>query len=546
MSSGQEELASADPPASVDTVESVDTGSVGTGSVGTSPGLPSSQTKRPVSHTSEEDELAKKLRPDESDFSSSLSRRSETFATAASSTYNDVPTEVPAWMKSKRQVNESNKYDKYGARRLRGDHAPNDSSLKDLPSHREDRYSRYGAPPRSSGDSRVIRREPEPETRRKDTVVVEEPDEEATGVTAYTTVPKISGPGLESDYRMFHSKISHKENKDINSIVRQHYNQRTYHSKHQGSRTKSPIYKMRNFNNAIKYILLGNWVERRAPNAPLVLLDMCCGKGGDLNKCEFVNVDQYVGIDISDASVREAYSRYSQNKARFIPQNSQSTRHRDSKRYNFEACFATGDLFTYSVPEVLEKNFPGIIDGLFPVDSVSVQFAFHYAWETESKVRTVLNNITRSLRPGGTFIGTIPSSDFIRDKIVKKEYIADKTFGNELYHVKFERDPPEDGIFRSPYGNRYDYFLKDAVDDVPEYVVPFETLRLLCEDYGLTLKYKKNFSEIFAQEIPKYFKRLNKNLVDGMKRADGKYGVEGAEKEAVAFYIGFVFEKVGG
>lgn len=61
----------------------------------------------------------------------------------------------------------------------------------------------------------------------------------------------------------------------------------------------------------------------------------------------------------------------------------------------------------------------------------------------------------------------------------------------------------------------------------------------------MILKYKKNFIEIFNLEIPKYFSKLNKNLIDGMKRADGKYGVEGDEKEAVAFYIGFVFEKLG-
>ena len=302
---------------------------------------------------------------------------------------------------------------------------------------------------------------------------------------------------------------------------------------------------MRNFNNAIKYILLGNWVKRRAPNTPLVFLDLCCGKGGDLNKCEFVNVDQYIGIDISEASIREAFSRYSQNKARFIPQNIQARRDRDSKRYNFEACFATGDLFTYTIPEILEKNFSGIVDALFPVDAISVQFSFHYAWETEKKVRTMLTNVTRSLRPGGTFIGTIPSSDFIRSKIVKKEFNEERAFGNSLYRARFEQQPPEDGHFLSPYGNRYDYFLKDAVDNVPEYVVPFETLRLLCEDYGLILKYRQNFPDIFNLEIPNYFSRLNKNLIEGMKRADGKYGVEGDEKEAVAFYIGFVFEKVG-
>ncbi|WPK24893.1 hypothetical protein PUMCH_002192 [Australozyma saopauloensis] len=497
-----------------------------------------------------------------SDPHSALSRRGISHSTQhkKASVYTDTNQEVPAWMRSKLANDAAHKYDKYGGRRTveltiarseesKDPYAKYASPKEDEATQLqpEDPYAKYGARPRQQADSRVIRRDPEPERKRRHNrpEPVENVEEPIAEVAAYTSVPSLKGPGNKTDYKTFQSNISHKENKDINSIVRQHYNQRTHQSKLQGSRTRSPIYKMRNFNNAIKYILLGNWVKRRAPNAPLVFLDLCCGKGGDLNKCEFVNVDQYIGIDISDASVREAFSRYSQNKARFIPQNPQSKRSRDSRRYNFEACFATGDLFSYTIPEILEKNFSGIIDALFPVDAVSIQFSFHYAWETEDKVRTILTNVSRSLRPGGTFIGTIPSSDFIRSKILKKEFTEERTFGNDLYHVRFEQEPPEDGHFESPYGNRYDYFLKDAVDDVPEYVVPFETLRLLCEDYGLILKYKQNFPDIFNLEIPNYFSKLNKNLVDGMKRADGKYGVEGDEKEAVAFYIGFVFEKVG-
>lgn len=510
----------------------------------------SASVKRPIS---EEETENKRVHPE--DFSNSLSRRaalSRPTPTSASA-YSDTGKAIPAWMKSKTQNKEENKYDKYGGRKSAVfKNASEDRYAKYAPAN--DRYAKYGAA-RSDESSRVIRREPEPESDRRvrrethshdqQQQQQEEEVEPDNPVAAYTSIPTVGSAGKNSEYRTFHSSITHKENRDINSIVRAHYNQRTHQLKLQGSRTKSPIYKMRNFNNTIKYMLLGNFVKRRQEGHPIVFLDLCCGKGGDLNKCEFVNVDQYIGVDISDASVKEAYSRYSQNKARFIPQNPNSKRNRDSRRYNFEACFATGDLFTYALPEILEPNFPGIMDGLFPVDSVSLQFSFHYAWETELKVRQILTNITRSLRPGGTFIGTIPSSDFIRDKIVKKDYVGEKTFGNSLYHVKFENDPPEDGVFRSPFGNKYDYFLKDAVDDVPEYVVPFEYFRLLCEDFGLVLKYKKNFIDIFNLEIPKYFSKLNKNLVDGMKRADGKYGVEGDEKEAVNFYVGFVFEKLG-
>lgn len=484
---------------------------------------------------------------------------------------------VPAWMREPEEA--QNRYDRYVPRvdnRRRGD--PRVAEVRQDPRYakylRQDQEERRIRRPDDEYEGDHKRRRPEMVTqfddRRQGTrknhpgqagqLESEENGDEQQGddeeetpgneepVEAQPYSRLATSVQSTQHYHTFQSHIANKENKDINSIVRSHYNQRTIQSKMQGSRTKSPIYKLRNFNNAVKYMLLGNHVRKNPnPGLPTVILDMCCGKGGDLNKAEFVGADQYVGIDISDASVKEAFHRYRRNKARFIPRDGGRAGQRDSRKYNFEACFATGDCFQQSIPEILEPNFPGIVNGLFPVDCVLIQFSMHYSFESEERVRTMLNNVSKSLRPGGTFVGTIPSSDFIRDKIVNKDFLpgTNNKFGNELYSVTFDRTPPSDGIFRPPFGNKYDYFLKDAVDNVPEYVVPFEVFRLMCEEVGLTLRYKKNFIEIFNQEIPKYFHKLNRNLVDGMKRADGKYGAEGAEKEAVSFYLGFAFEKLG-
>ena len=40
---------------------------------------------------------------------------------------------------------------------------------------------------------------------------------------------------------------------------------------------------------------------------------MLC-KGGDLNKCQFIGIDQYIGIDIADLSVKEAFERYTKQR----------------------------------------------------------------------------------------------------------------------------------------------------------------------------------------------------------------------------------------
>ena len=104
-----------------------------------------------------------------------------------------------------------------------------------------------------------------------------------------------------------------------------------------------------------------------------------------------------------------------------------------------------------------------------------MQFVMHYAFESEAKARTMLMNVSKNLRRGGYFIGTIPSSDAIIEGI--KSLPEDKKeFGNSIYTVRFPERPTQT-VFRPPYGHRYNFFMEDAVGNVPEYIVPFEVFR---------------------------------------------------------------------
>lgn len=42
-----------------------------------------------------------------------------------------------------------------------------------------------------------------------------------------------------------------------------------------------------------------------------------------------------------------------------------------------------------------------------------MQFCMHYAFESVQKVRCMLENVTRWLRPGGVFLGTVPNADIL-------------------------------------------------------------------------------------------------------------------------------------
>ncbi|KAM0885459.1 hypothetical protein ACQ4PT_030335 [Festuca glaucescens] len=69
-----------------------------------------------------------------------------------------------------------------------------------------------------------------------------------------------------------------------------------------------------------------------------------------------------------------------------------------------------------------------------PFDICSCQFAMHYSWSTEARARQALANISALLRPGGTFIGTMPDANVIIKRLRETEAME---FGNSVYCITF-------------------------------------------------------------------------------------------------------------
>ncbi len=163
-----------------------------------------------------------------------------------------------------------------------------------------------------------------------------------------------------------------------------------------------------------------------------------------------IRLPERLSLDIAAISVDQARTRWDS-----LPR---STR--------FDATFATLDCYT----DPLTRGIPPA--KLTPsFDVVSMQFCMHYAFESEAKVRCMLSNVTRWLRPGGVFVGTIPNAEQLLMRLDQVPADASElSFGNSVYSIKFESRelrPP-------PYGHRYSFFLQDAVEDVPEYVVHWD------------------------------------------------------------------------
>lgn len=76
-------------------------------------------------------------------------------------------------------------------------------------------------------------------------------------------------------------------------------------------RELSPIIGLKKFNNWIKSVLIGKFAFRGHNRPGANVLDLGCGKGGDLNKWKQARIRLYVGMGEWDSVVKlHAYARH--------------------------------------------------------------------------------------------------------------------------------------------------------------------------------------------------------------------------------------------
>ncbi|KAF9476055.1 hypothetical protein BDN70DRAFT_907820 [Pholiota conissans] len=267
-------------------------------------------------------------------------------------------------------------------------------------------------------------------------------------------------------------------------------------------RLESPIVGLENFNNWVKSVLITRFdhpvLQQSQISGPLSgsgrpqmgrgkVLDKGCGKGGDMTKWSKAHVKELIGAG--------------------------GTR--------FDATFAAMDCYT----QPLGKGFPPARLAE-PFDVVSMQYCMHYA-----------SSEGLYLRPGGIFIRTIPNADLLLEHLDNIPPDAEElSFGNSVCKINFENHE------RPLFGHKYWFFLQDAMENIPEYVVQWETFERMAADHGLDLLYKKEFHQVFEehQDNPEF-----KSLLVRMKVVDedGASAMDEDQWEAANIYIAFAFAK---
>ncbi|KAL9297864.1 hypothetical protein ACSQ67_023760 [Phaseolus vulgaris] len=342
--------------------------------------------------------------------------------------------------------------------------------------------------------------------------------------------------------------LEDESTKNFARKVADHYSARSNQTLEE--REASPIIHLKKLNNWIKSVLIQLYARRGD-----AVLDLACGKGGDLIKWDKAKIGYYVGIDIAEGSIKDCRTRY----------NGDADHHQRRKKFTFPARLICGDCYEVRLDKVLADDAP--------FDICSCQFALHYSWSTEARARQALANVSALLRPGGIFIGTMPDANVIVKKLKEVhtdllisflildwryyfpcEFAAEGlTFGNSVYWVRFDEEFSEKKFkSSSPFGIKYTFHLEDAVD-CPEWIVPFHVFKSLAEEVctlSMILCQISSFSKNSHEFVHEYMKKPE--FVELMRRlgalGDGNQDhstLSADEWEAAYLYMSFVLRKRG-
>ncbi|XP_065175208.1 mRNA cap guanine-N7 methyltransferase-like [Sycon ciliatum] len=292
------------------------------------------------------------------------------------------------------------------------------------------------------------------------------------------------------------------------------------------NRQESPIIQLRSMNNWIKSVQIKKGVHQlpHGGGRHLRVLDLCCGKGGDLLKWRQSNVQHLAGVDIAETSIQQCSQRARQ------------------ARLKFSTEFHAADCTRVNLATVLNDGAEGRFD------VTSCQFAVHYGFESEAQAQCILDNACQALNKGGVFIGTVPNSNRLVCRLRQEEGYS---FGNSVYRVSFDESLDKQNL--PLFGCKYHFQLQGAVD-VPEYLVYFPLLcRLLDERHDMELVWQKPFHDFVNEEkedprnraLMQRMKCLAvvKGRDVGLDHDDLVGSISEDEWEAIGLYTAFCFQK---
>ena len=301
-----------------------------------------------------------------------------------------------------------------------------------------------------------------------------------------------------------------------------------------------------------------------------ILLDIGCGKGGDLPKWRNNNFSFVLGIDSVKDNIENvtdgACSRYMDNmtrnpvglpKALFVWADG-------SKELMGMSQNSGLDEYNKNILEILWGRKPiteipekhrdiwGLCGDKFNI--ISCQFAIHYFFSSLETLETVVRNIANNTKNDGYFIGTSFDGNTIYNKLKehdKGDMLVGKhqDKGNVIWRIRKEYDNLGDTLplDETSLGMEIKVFIETINQTFTEYLFNFEYFEQLMNQNDMYIINKQEANEIGLPSGSDLFLSLYETL---QKDKGGKYGtalnMTEIEKEISFFNRYFIFQKKEG
>jgi len=252
------------------------------------------------------------------------------------------------------------------------------------------------------------------------------------------------------------------------------------------------------------------------------VLDFGCGRGGDINKFYYTEVELYVGIDpdyealvdSSDGAISR-YKNIKKGKERFPPMFFIQSNAGIYLQYD-EQVRALGKM-----NQDMKNNFNKFFtwdNNKTTFDRASCQFAIHYLLSSEETWNNFCANLNMYLREGGYFVFTTFDGNKVKDKLKDTDRYTEYYDDNGEKKVLFDIVKKYDDNSSNPYGNALDVHMGWMFDDgvyQTEYLVYQEFIvKSLKEKCSMELVESYGFENIFNDN--KEFLQIASTEEEGM------------------------------
>lgn len=299
------------------------------------------------------------------------------------------------------------------------------------------------------------------------------------------------------------------------------------------------------------------------------LIDLAVGKGGDLPKWIAAKLKFVFGIDLSRDNIE---NRLDGACARFL-------NYRKKFRVMPKALFTVGNSGVNirsgdGIVSEKGKQVTRAVFGQGPKDVVdlgkgvhaqygvgekgfdvcSVQFALHYMLASQESFQNFLRNVTETTKVGGYFIGTCYDGDSVFRMLRTTplgESVAIMDNGKKLWEVTKGYDRDDFPANTASVGYAIDVYQESINKTAREYLVNFDYLVRMMDNYGLVLLDRESANELGLPASSGLFTELFGQMNDEImrdRRAKDRYGaapkMSDYEKNISFLNRYFIFRKV--